>query len=1750
MYKFLFILLFGIISGFSYSQNIQISTSDTPQGTTIEACTGGEVTITFSIIGGPLDDGTIEITTPPGVTFQSISAASITTGTATINGNIIELQDADGTGSFTYSRTTDCTVVSPLIDAYTVSVGTAVDLTYNVDQPSLTTLVSYDPSDNVQPGETTTRCISFTNAGFGNASFIQLTDEFPSGMVIDPLSVTSSMGTVDASLDAGTLTVNLTDIDFANGDAPIEICYDITVDGCDGNDPYVSTILQSWGCDENNLCETKGVENTNGQHAINVDNSAVPLVVVTETTIDQSSCFEDDDIYTITYTNNGEGAATNLFAEFSGSSGGNPVNTGLAYYDIEAIQITTSDGSHTMDSANITGANSFNNNNHTCFSGTPRFRNIQFVLQDANGDPLVLEPGESVTVQVVRNICINACTATNTTIQQPFYQLEYSDSCGNPRTTIEQDTSGSLTMSYFWTNSPSPTDVSESTPFNLAFNYGALLRYMNDDDDPYNVTYEMILPPGFVPPSCDAALFSGIPADATNIVFDCEPSAISGDGGAVSVSFDTSDTTLNDESPFQINNLTLDCEKVTSANVVVTVNHYVQPDPDCEEVLLACRDFPLAVHCPICLEGGLINEGFTMTRTNIDTPDLNNDGTGAGTVADIENLYNNSRIIAGDIVQAELIGSVQGPGSWTTGHLLVEAGSVESQFAYESATIEINGVEYPINNTAPNQNINGTTASQIDWSTANIVGGPTEFLPGDEIIVRVNYIALSNQDRNANFIHNFSTDFYLTTSDQPIGSVPNDPSQTEEPEDGPDDDKDSCDSYNAAIEQFPISLFNQSSQRDIINGCNSVLIENGFRLDVAPFNPRNAFPYEIRQPFVMEKLRIVLPPGFDLDIVTDLPFINYSTGTETGNIDVPFTQIGPGEYEFDLTITDDILHDRSFIRIRYNINAECDTEATGGFVDIEEYWTLGYRDGSGLDNDIVRAALLANTLPNQNFILELDDEPSPVFNEESILYNAFQVAMSGSGTSQTAYGTSVTWPDVTLTNTSAFNQAVPNAYLVIEDPTGSFSNILVDGQAPNANGFYEVGNILRGGANAITQAITADLENCSQGELIVKFGYDCNAIPIDPETACFVEELPLIVNPAASDAQITVSSLANTPADPSDPTAGNFTSGAFCSQFPVELTIRAVELGDVNDIIANYNLPTGTTYVANSAHIEYEGVNQAVGAAAETIFAASGTGGTISAPLADMLPTSFGSDEPLPGLFNQTGGNNEFIIRFLVETGCDTSEGARGTASLNANQYCGDPIPSDGVTRVGYQIDYDDVEPGYNAFMNPNIAINDLTDCSIGTEIEVDFDLGGDPTSSDLIRVTLPASVEYDPMSCVGCPDDLEPIITTGTGGITILEWPMPTGSMTNDTVNFTFTALPKSNDLTCTTEEVSIEVLSEQGGLVCNGEPCDAIQVINGSETYEMVIDGPVLAISDVEVEVNCSAIFENQGEAPITVDFNLTNTGSDYSPVDLPYVLFNDVDGDGAYDANVDTALASDLFTGLVSASGNPIPFSLDISEPFADVCDDFCSMDVLLAFIDPCDCGTIAPQNIVCSILPIELASFNAIAEEESTVLNWISETELNSSHFIVQRSLDGINFDAVSDPIAAAGNSFNQISYSYIDKEAAVFTNGDWNYNVYYRLKMVDIDNTFEYSEIRLVNFEHFTIETKLFPNPVLSGDSFVIQSDQIQKIEVHSSTGQVIYQQEFDQAVRSSSIDASEWSVGNYYIRINEGEHVLKLVRIE
>ena len=121
-----------------------------------------------------------------------------------------------------------------------------------------------------------------------------------------------------------------------------------------------------------------------------------------------------------------------------------------------------------------------------------------------------------------------------------------------------------------------------------------------------------------------------------------------------------------------------------------------------------------------------------------------------------------------------------------------------------------------------------------------------------------------------------------------------------------------------------------------------------------------------------------------------------------------------------------------------------------------------------------------------------------------------------------------------------------------------------------------------------------------------------------------------------------------------------------------------------------------------------------------------------------------------------------------------------------------------------------------------------------------------------------------------------------------------------------------------------------------------------------------------------------------------------------------------------------------------------------------------------------GSVVPEVV----LPVDLVRFTAKMQKADVRLDWETAMEKNSSHFNIQRSQDGVNFETIG-RVASAGNTQISTYYNYTDRAVGKALAG----LMYYRLEQVDYDGTTDYSPVVSVKLPDETFAIKgVYPNP--------------------------------------------------------------------
>ena len=154
-------------------------------------------------------------------------------------------------------------------------------------------------------------------------------------------------------------------------------------------------------------------------------------------------------------------------------------------------------------------------------------------------------------------------------------------------------------------------------------------------------------------------------------------------------------------------------------------------------------------------------------------------------------------------------------------------------------------------------------------------------------------------------------------------------------------------------------------------------------------------------------------------------------------------------------------------------------------------------------------------------------------------------------------------------------------------------------------------------------------------------------------------------------------------------------------------------------------------------------------------------------------------------------------------------------------------------------------------------------------------------------------------------------------------------------------------------------------------------------------------------------------------------------------------------------------------------------------------------------------------------------------------------MNSSHFEVERSEEGIEFEKIGE-VEAAGNSIDFIRYDFTDTKPHRLS--------YYRLKQVDTDESYEYSNVIVINRkDNSDSYIDIYPNPTLGEvniDLYTVDEIEV-TVSVYNLWGSVVKEKSYMNIQGSTTLQMNieDLASGVYFIKVNTGKDQFETVRV-
>jgi hypothetical protein len=192
------------------------------------------------------------------------------------------------------------------------------------------------------------------------------------------------------------------------------------------------------------------------------------------------------------------------------------------------------------------------------------------------------------------------------------------------------------------------------------------------------------------------------------------------------------------------------------------------------------------------------------------------------------------------------------------------------------------------------------------------------------------------------------------------------------------------------------------------------------------------------------------------------------------------------------------------------------------------------------------------------------------------------------------------------------------------------------------------------------------------------------------------------------------------------------------------------------------------------------------------------------------------------------------------------------------------------------------------------------------------------------------------------------------------------------------------------------------------------------------------------------------------------------------------------------------------------------------------------------------SVNPNNVP---LPATVTSFTGRKLTTTNELNWMTSSEQNNSHFMLQYSTDGVQFADLAkvDSKAPNGNSQSILSYTFEHATPALGHN-------YYRLKQVDIDGNFSMLP-KIVDLQWGAngSTVTVYPNPtqgLVNIDVFATRN-QLTAVKVMDMSGRIVKQvlAQSEAGMNKLSIDLGDVAQGLYTIQVYENDQLTHVERV-
>jgi protocatechuate 3,4-dioxygenase beta subunit len=1298
-----------------------------------------------------------------------------------------------------------------------------------------------------------------------------------------------------------------------------DLSYTQTAMNCGAANAIESELRAYYGC--GSICSDVSILGSLGV------NLSVPPILSATYNMPASSCYDYSTIHTGTLTITNSGGLARDANIYFGDVWGLPTQynygLGATEMDTASVMVSINGGPSfhpTLIDVKFNGANPYNfNGTSSCGTELKPCGAYINVPSLANGQTIVITYNFK-KCHVTQTQCPSGDLKNmDNRINYSVYQLRYKNACLDANY-------GDAPNSYNYPSMPGygkslpyefvqlslipefPTDLVDNQVgnFTTTISSGYIEEYLFTNNGYLQVTQS--LPPGFslasVPNNIEFVDGDGTVWPAT--IANANPLQLQF-AFPRPAGFSTSGATLNLKIQFN-------CAAYQAGpNSTPTVNQSwgVLTDPSCSSLMnLLCFNHTINLHCPSPCPEGIGNTLFTMKRISTGAPDNNNDGIADASGSIDPAKVRLDRAMVGDTIELSYHGVVYDAGTPFTSayaHSLFPTVSHWSVLPNSEAYLYRGGSLF-----ASVTNLT-TLINAVDSLKTDISGLGT-MINLDSIVVKVRMRLDANIGGNIEPVIPDNI-MYATRPANPSTWL-------------------YCDHWNGRVSKVGYYHTYYYGNSPNLTDCNSNYISINDYLSVGPCcdnygNRSFLFPYEVKQYSYLDSVKFILPVGLTLDRV-DIDFsrpggnntANFSSYTHT-ETNVPVTQSG-GFYhvnakqyyaEFGGNANNPIADDGWNTQVRVYVKATCTTPA------LTNLYLQSIEDFKSINPFI----------PDAHYELNY---PTVTNYPRYAVANGSQLTMvAGASASKNIAGDTVKWTNLTIANQSTVASNI-NTWVYIQQPTATTTIVSVTDNLgnpiPQNNGFYELGAMATSQQRQLN--IIATTTSCNRDSVKVYYGYDCAGYPTSFSPAlCNFNPITLVSRPLSAKIDGFVTTLANTPLDPSNPGAGNYGSNTvnMCSPIPVEMILNSALQGNIYDVNARVQLPTGVSYVPGSAYIEYPigTTPRLIDIAHEAVLASVGPGGILNFKLDSIDATNFNtaSDKGLYGTAHLPSTERQVKIRYQVQVDCNYPGTGRLRMNMLAKRACGTNAVNNNSAKTSSRYTLTAPPSVYqNTIVNLTPSLNSCSDIQQAstTITKIGNNMIG---VEDSIRLEVPTGITVSNIVCTGCPSGTIVPVINSDNGVDIYTWPYPAfsgpdyGNGILQTYTYNLSALPTGP---CAANlELTVSVI-EKAGFTCLGVPCpNNLPVEGGTATSNFNYNKPNFSISPISA-LTYSTL------PPYTYQVNaVINNTSGISATGFKVLYAIDVDGDSLYNAAIDILVDTITYNSVIPAAGN-LPVNLEVT------------------------------------------------------------------------------------------------------------------------------------------------------------------------------------------------------------------------------